>query len=108
MLYAANFGEKLTTFYMIIAYSAGLVSQARGKYARSVGLSFLNNMTSFQESARCPVCLEIGKMFFQHGNYCCLKCDQCFRSDRLDYWMKAFEKGRAFERDQYVDLGEGT
>ena len=53
---------------------------------------------TFQESARCPVCLTVGELRFQYGNYCCDHCDQCWRADTLGHWMKAFEQGREFER----------
>jgi len=53
---------------------------------------------TFQESARCPVCLTVGEMRFQYGHYCCDRCDQCWRTDTLGHWMKAFEQGREFER----------
>lgn len=53
---------------------------------------------TFQESARCPTCLTVGEMRFQYGNYCCDRCDECWGTDRLGHWMKAFEQGREFER----------
>ncbi len=56
---------------------------------------------TFQESARCPVCLELGKLRYQYGNYCCDKCDRCFRSDSLQQFMDAFEAGRKFERGNW-------
>lgn len=53
---------------------------------------------TFQQSARCPKCLILGKMRFQYGNYCCDQCDECWPPDSLGHWMKAFEQGREFER----------
>ena len=53
---------------------------------------------TFQQSARCPVCLTLGEMRYQFGSYCCDKCDQTFRADTLTHFMKAFEQGRAFEK----------
>lgn len=52
---------------------------------------------TFQETVRCPNCLELGKLRYQYGNYVCDKCEQTFRPDYLTRWMRAFEAGIAFE-----------
>ena len=61
---------------------------------------------TFQENARCPVCLELGKLRYQFGSYVCDKCDQTFRADTLDHFMKAFEAGREFEKKKLEFLGK--
>ena len=54
---------------------------------------------TFQESSRCPNCLELGKLRYQFGDYVCDKCDQTFGPGTLTHFMKAFEAGRKFERE---------
>ena len=53
---------------------------------------------TFQSNLRCPNCLTLGELRYQYGNYCCDKCDRCWRSDTLGHFMKAFEAGREFEK----------
>lgn len=55
-------------------------------------------MKDWKDSQRCPGCLELGKLRFQYGSYCCDRCDLCFRADWLGQWNKAFEAGREYER----------
>ena len=54
---------------------------------------------TFQENVRCPVCLELGKLRYQYGDYFCDKCVQRYGPDTLTHYMKAFEMGRKFERE---------
>lgn len=56
-------------------------------------------VSTFQESLRCHVCCEEGKMRYQYGSYCCDKCDQCWRADHAGQFLEAFEKGRKWERE---------
>jgi len=51
-----------------------------------------------REVLRCPECLREGQMRYQYGNYCCDFCDQCWTPSTLQAFLKAFEKGREFER----------
>lgn len=52
----------------------------------------------FQDVIRCPTCLELGKMQYQYGDYYCVKCAQRWPPDKLQFFLKAFEAGRNFER----------
>ena len=54
---------------------------------------------TFQESSRCPNCLELGKLRYEYGDYFCDKCDRWWGPDTLDQFMRAFEAGRKFERE---------
>ena len=55
---------------------------------------------TFQESSRCPVCLELGRLRYQFGDLCCDKCDRTFSCSTLQHFLDAFEAGRKFEKDQ--------
>ncbi len=55
-------------------------------------------MSKLAESTRCPVCLQFGKMKYEYGLYICLPCDRSFDYASVDYWNKAFEAGRRFQR----------
>jgi len=54
---------------------------------------------TFQETIRCPDCLTLGQMRYQFGNYVCDKCNKgAWRQDTLQFFLKAFEAGQKFER----------
>lgn len=38
-------------------------------------------------------------MRYQHGNYCCDYCDRYYPADWIGAFMRAFEAGREFERN---------
>lgn len=55
---------------------------------------------TFQESARCPNCLELGKMRFEYSYYYCDKCEMRWEYPYLQHFINAFEKGRNFQKQQ--------
>ena len=54
----------------------------------------------FIDEVRCPICLTLGQMRFQHGNYRCDICDRCWSYEYLNKFIQAFELGRKFEREE--------
>lgn len=52
--------------------------------------------------------MTLGQMRYQYGNYCCDRCDECWRPDTLQFFLKAFEMGRNFEKQNGPDQRPGA